>query len=178
MMIYTGIEQKPIIAQTENTKTVEKKHTIITADVPLSCGYDPTNVSCEIVEIVTPDIPTVKQPLMSEEDIKLISVVTMAEAEGECEKGKRLVIDSIFNRVDSEFFPDTVSGVIYQRNQFTSVWNGRMDKCYVTDDIYQLVTEELECRTNNDVIFFTAGEYGKFGKPMFSVGNHYFSSYK
>lgn len=177
-MIYTGIEQKPIIAQTENIKTVEEKHTTITADIPISCGFNPNEIDCDIPEIATPDIPTVKQPLMSEEDLRLISVVTMAEAEGECEKGKRLVIDSIFNRVDSEFFPDTVSGVIYQRNQFTSVWNGRMDSCYVTDDIYQLVTEELECRTNNDVIFFTAEEYGKFGEPMFSVGNHYFSSYK
>lgn len=171
-MIYTGIEQKPIIAQTENTKTT------ITADVPISCGYNPNEVNCDIPEIVTPDIPTVKQSLMPEEDINLISVVTMAEAEGESEEGKRLVIDTILNRVDSEFFPDTVSGVIYQPDQFTSMWNGRADKCYATDDIYQLVTEELECRTNNDVMFFTAGEYGKFGEPMFSVGNHYFSSYK
>ena len=37
----------------------------------------------------------VKEELLSEEDISLIALVTMAEAEGECEKGKRLVIDTI-----------------------------------------------------------------------------------
>ena len=59
----------------------------------------------------------VKEPRMSREDIELIALVTMAEAEGECEEGKRLVIDTILNRIDSEHFPDTASGVIYQANQ-------------------------------------------------------------
>ena len=114
---------------------------------------------------------------MSEKDIELIALVTIAEAEGESEEGKRLVIDTILNRMDSEHFPDTVTGVVYQKNQFTSMWNGRVNKCQVTDDIYQLVKEEIEVRTNHETIFFTAGEYGNHGKPMFQVGNHYFSSY-
>ena len=115
---------------------------------------------------------------MSEEDIELIALVTMAEAEGECEEGKRLVIDTILNRVDSDstYFPDTVKEVVYQKNQFTSMTNGRVDRCYVKDDICQLVLEELECRTNYEVMYFTAGKYGKYGTPMFQVGNHYFSS--
>lgn len=112
------------------------------------------------------------------EIIELIALVTMAEAEGECEEGKRLVIDTILNRVDSVYFPDTVHGVIYQANQFSSMWNGRVDKCFVDDDICQLVEEELQSRTNVDTIFFTAGGYGKYGTPMFQVGNHYFSSYE
>lgn len=116
--------------------------------------------------------------LMSQEDINLIALVTMAEAEGESEKGKRLVIDTILNRVDSDlsYFPDTVHDVIYQKNAFTSVWNGRIDKCYVEDDICQLVREELKNRTNNDVMYFRAGGYGNYGTPMFAEGNHYFSS--
>lgn len=55
-----------------------------------------------------------EKELLSEEDISLIALVTMAEAEGECEKGKRLVIDTILNRMDSEHFPDTAYDVIYQ----------------------------------------------------------------
>ena len=101
----------------------------------------------------------------------------MAEAEGESEEGKRLVIDIILNRVDHEKFPNTIKEVIYQPHQFTSIHNGRINKCYVTDEISQLVEEELVTRTNDEVIFFTAGEYGKYGKPLFSVGNHYFASY-
>ena len=111
---------------------------------------------------------------MSREDVELIALVTMAEAEGECEEGKRLVIDTVLNRMDSEYFPDTVYEVIYQPNQFSSMWNGRVDRCEVREDICELVYEELESRTNYDVVFFTAGEYSAYGVPMFQVGNHYF----
>ena len=115
---------------------------------------------------------------LSEEDIDLIALVTMAEAEGESEYGKRLVIDTVLNRVDSEHYPDTVFGVVYQPSQFSSMWNGRVDRCCVTDEICQLVREELLERQNYEVIFFTAGGYGKYGTPMFQEGNHYFSSYE
>lgn len=119
-----------------------------------------------------------KKKLLSEEDISLIALVTMAEAEGECEEGKRLVIDTVLNRMDSEHFPDTAYDVIYQPYQFSSMWNGRVDRCEVRDDICRLVKEELEVRTNYDVIFFTAGCYSDYGVPMFQVENHYFSSYE
>lgn len=115
---------------------------------------------------------------MSREDVELIALVTMAEAEGECEEGKRLVIDTILNRVDSKHFPDTVYEVIYQPNQFSSMWNGRVDRCEVREDICELVYEELEARSNYDVVFFTAGEYSAYGVPMFRVENHYFSRYE
>jgi N-acetylmuramoyl-L-alanine amidase len=101
----------------------------------------------------------------------------MAEAEGEPEEGKRLVIDTILNRVDSSHFPNTIRDVIYQPNQFSSMWNGRIDRCEVKEDICRLVLEELESRRNYDVVFFTAGRYSKYGVPMFHIENHYFSSY-
>ena len=118
-----------------------------------------------------------EEPMVPEEDIELIALVTMAEAEGECEEGKRLVIDTILNRVDSEHFPNTVYDVIYQTNQFSSMWNGRVDRCEVREDICQLVREEITSRTNYEVMFFTAGEYSEYGVPMFQVEHHYFSSY-
>lgn len=128
----------------------------------------------EIVAVVDA-VAIEPEPKMSREDIELIALLTMAEAEGECEEGKRLVIDTVLNRVDSDEFPNTVKDVIYQKNQFTSMWNGRVDKCYVMEEICQLVEEELESRTNSEVVFFHAGKYGKYGTPLFSVENHYFS---
>ena len=113
---------------------------------------------------------------LSEDEIELIALVTMAEAEGECEEGKRLVIDTILNRVKSEQFPNTVSGVVYQQNQFSVMWNGRIDRCYVSEDICRLVREEAILPLDTDVLYFTAGGYGAYGTPMFQVGNHYFSS--
>jgi N-acetylmuramoyl-L-alanine amidase len=119
-----------------------------------------------------------KEYPISKEEIELIALVTMAEAEGECEQGKRLVIDTILNRKDSNDFPNTIKGVIYQPHQFTSMWNGRVDRCEVREDICDLVKEELESRTNSKVIFFNARHYSQYGVPMLQVEHHYFSSSK
>ena len=104
-------------------------------------------------------------------------MIAMAEAEGESEDGKRLVIDVVFNRTEHPDFPNTIYDVVYQPRQFSPVWNGRMNRCYVQEDILQLVYEEFANRTNDDVIFFNADKFSKYGSPLFQVGNHYFSSY-
>lgn len=130
------------------------------------------------VSVITEESEEEQESLLPDEDIALIALVTMAEAEGECEEGKRLVIDTILNRIDYRSFPDTAYDVIYQPYQFSSMWNGRADRCEVQEDICQLVREELESRTNYEVIFFTAGYYSDYGVPMFQVENHYFSRYE
>lgn len=109
-------------------------------------------------------------------DIELISWITMAEAEGECEEGKRLVIDTILNRVDSGRFPNSVNEVIFQENQFSCVSDGRIERVSPNEYVSDLVREELVRRTNYDVVYFRAGKYGAYGEPMFKVGNHYFSN--
>ena len=113
---------------------------------------------------------------LSLSDVDLIALVVMAEAEGEPTEGKRLVVDVILNRVDSGKFPNSVKGVIYQKGQFEAMWNGRVDRCEVRDDIRKLVEEEMSSRTNSRVLYFRTNHYHNFGTPELSVGNHYFSS--
>lgn len=111
------------------------------------------------------------------EEVNLLAIITMAEAEGESELGKRLVIDTVLNRVDSPHFPNTVRGVIYQKGHFSPIDDGRFEQCYVTDEIRSLVIEELESRTRSDVIYFRTKKYAKWGTPLFKEGAHYFSAY-
>lgn len=134
----------------------------------------PTPLVIETVsaDVVEPDIN------LSDDEIELIALTTIAEAEGECELGKRMVIDVILNRILSEHFPDSAYETIYQPNQFSSMWNGRVDRCTVTDDVRQLVIEEAINRTNTYVIFFNAEDFSEYGEPMFQIENHYFSSYE
>ena len=113
---------------------------------------------------------------MSKDDMKLIAQMTMAEAEGESEYGKRLVIDTILNRVDSSTFPGTVYDVLYQPYQFSSIKDGRFARCRVKKELYELVVEEVHNRTNYDVIFFRTGHYSKYGTPLFKEDSHYFNS--
>lgn len=112
---------------------------------------------------------------LSEEDIRLIALITMAEAEDEPELGKRLVIDVVLNRYDHPKFPNDIYGVIYAKNQFEPTSNGRLNRCYVRDDIVELVREELKSRTNSEALYFRMNHYFKWGTPLFNVGNHYFS---
>lgn len=130
------------------------------------------------VEEVSETVILEPSMVLTQEEKDLIALVTMAEAEGEPEEGQRLVIDVILNRVDSEHFPDTVYDVVYQKNQFTSMWNGRVDRCEVRADILQLVEDELITRTNENVVFFRTEHYSSFGIPVYRVGNHYFSRYE
>lgn len=116
-------------------------------------------------------------PVYSEEEIDLIALVTMAEAEGESELGKRLVIDTILNRVESDRFPNTVNEVVYQSGQFESMWNGRAERCEITDEIRELVREEISERIYDEILYFRADYYHNFGTPVVAVGNHYFSTY-
>lgn len=122
--------------------------------------------------------PEVQEPSIPEEDIELLALLTMAEAEAEPEEGQRLVIDTVLNRADlGGEFPSSIRDVIYQKNQYSGILSPRIDCCYVKEELIQLVREELENRTNYDVIFFNAGHYSRYGVPMFQVGHHYFSSY-
>ena len=99
----------------------------------------------------------------------------VAEAEGESEEGKRLVIDTILNRVDHESFSNTVEGVLYEPGQFSSINNGRFDKVKASSDILNLVIEEEITRSNEEVIFFQTGSYSKYGDPLLKEGHHYFN---
>lgn len=129
----------------------------------------------DIPEVVEEEEPVTSDATYTDDEIDLISIITMAEAEGESELGQRLVIDVILNRVESGSFPSTVNGVIYQKNQFTCTYDGRADRCYVKDEIRALVLEEIESRTNSEVLFFRAGQYHNFGTPVIQEGKHYFS---
>ena len=67
---------------------------------------------------------------ISQEEIELIALVTMAEAEGETELGQRLVIDTILNRVDDSHFPDNVTDVISAESVHIYVeWESRPLLC-------------------------------------------------
>ena len=134
--------------------------------------FELTDIVINLEEPIEPEYS------LTQEEIDLIAQLVMAEAEGESEYGQRLVIDVILNRVDhsAKYLPDTVTEVIYQKDQFSPIWNGRFDRCYVKPELVELVKEELINRTNYDVIFFRTKHYSQYGTPMFQEGAHYFSS--
>lgn len=67
----------------------------------------------------------------------LLAKIAMAEAESECIICKALVIGTVLNRVESDRFPDSIREVLYQKNQFTPVQNGRFDSIEPNEDCYE-----------------------------------------
>ena len=107
-------------------------------------------------------------------DIVYVGKVVWHEARYESERGQRLVIDTVLNRVESDKFPDTVYDVIMQPGQYFDP--EKTD--YPPKDIYRLVAEEIYTRTDDRVLYFRTKKYHACGTPITKEGNHYFSGGK
>ncbi len=60
----------------------------------------------------------------SAEEAEILKKIAMAEAEGESTEGKALVMLVVLNRVWSNEFPNTIKEVVFQENQFSTVFDG------------------------------------------------------
>lgn len=113
----------------------------------------------------------------SEEEIKFIKLVTMAEG-GNTEpiEGLERIMEVIANRCRDDWFPDTITEVAHQKNQFQTVMEGTIWKYDVNDKVEQAWNNLIRrgyC-TDEIVLFFTAGGYNPYCTPMYKLGNHYF----
>ena len=80
---------------------------------------------------------------LTQNDIYLMSQIVYAESKGEPFDGKIAVASVILNRTTDSQFPDTIHGVITQKNAFSCVRNGKID--VVPDgDSYNAVLKAIE----------------------------------
>lgn len=107
--------------------------------------------------------------------LDLLACCVEAEAGNQGLLGKKLVVDVVLNRVDDPDYPDNIQDVIMQPYQFSVVLDGRIWEMEPTEETFQAIREELQQRTNNDIIFFTAEGFSVYGAAWQKVGDHYFS---
>lgn len=115
--------------------------------------------------------------LISSEDYWNLCWLVAAEAENQPIEGKMAVCGVVLNRTEyGPPFEDTITGAIFQENAFSCVSDGRFYKAcdYVSEEDQEAVNRELAERYYVDVLYFTAGEYGKYGTPAYVIGDHYF----
>lgn len=134
-----------------------------------------SEVEDEVYEPETYDL--IDESSYTDDEIYLMAKVCLAEAEGETELGKRLVVSTILNRIDSGYYSNNVYDVVFQPYQFEVTMNGRLDRVTVTDDVIQLVKEEIQNRTSYEVIYFRTDHYSEYGTPLFQEDSHYFSAF-
>ena len=109
------------------------------------------------------------------DSLELLALCVEAEAGNQGLVGKKYVCDVILNRVDDADYPDSITDVILQQNQFSVVLDGRIWEVEPTEETFQAVREELESRTNYDVLFFSCEGYSQYGTDWKKIGDHYFS---
>lgn len=108
----------------------------------------------------------------TEDDFELLARVIEAEAGGESDYHKLCVGTVVMNRVDSEKYPSTIEGVIYQPGQYQCVTNSHINN-EPSESSYEAAESILDGRRmfRSSVVY--QAEFIQ-GKVVEKVGNTYF----
>lgn len=148
-------------------------------------------ISCvRNVETSVNDIENTKQDVaqeetqavmrLSDEQLNLLSKLVAAEARGESYEGQVAVAAVVLNRVKDARFPDSIEGVIYQKNAFSVVRDGYID-AQPTEESYKAAKEALygSDPTNNAIYFWNPDistcSWINTLNPHLRIGNHVFA---
>lgn len=90
----------------------------------------------------------------TEKEKYMLAKIAMAEAEGCKIKAKELVIHTVLSRIESDMFPNTVEEVIFQKNQFTPISDGRWNKVEPNEECWRALENVLSSSESKDILFF------------------------
>ena len=110
----------------------------------------------------------------TDSDAYLLGAIIQCESEGEPYEGKLAVGSVVLNRVKSSYFPNTISGVIYQSGQFSPVASGRLAyrlEAGVNSECLQAAQEVLNGNITVSSLYFRRNN-GII--PGIVIGNHVF----
>jgi len=116
------------------------------------------------------------------QELDLLARMIAAEAGSEPYQGKVAVGAVIVNRVRSAKFPDTLTGVMYQRGQFEPVTNGWLWRATVTQDDRAAAQAAIrgEDPTNGALYFFAFKKVTNgwlWARPWrITIGSHRFAA--
>lgn len=106
----------------------------------------------DCVETQQQETKTVER--FTEKEKYMLAKIAMAEAEGCRIKAKELVIRTVLSRIESDMFPNTVEEVIFQKNQFTPISDGRWNKVEPNEECWQALENVLSSSESKDILFF------------------------
>lgn len=110
----------------------------------------------------------------TDSDAYLLGAIIQCESDGEPYEGKLAVGSVVLNRVKSSYFPNTISGVIYQSGQFSPVASGRLAyrlEAGVNSTCLQAAQEVLNGNITNNCLYFRRNNGIIEGTV---IGNHVF----
>lgn len=117
----------------------------------------------------------------SSSDYQLLARLISAEARGESYMGQVAVGAVVLNRVEHPSFPNSISGVIYQKNAFSCIDDGQFNK-QVADSAYSAARDALNGMdpSGGAIYYFnpaTATSKWIWSRPLIkTIGKHRFCS--
>lgn len=114
----------------------------------------------------------------NEKDLRLLSSIIYCEAGGESYAGKLAVGIVVMNRRSSNQFPNTIKGVIYQKNQFQPTRNGALNKALKRYDAGKFTSkQEKQCIKAAKEAMDGVKKVTYKSKNINLKGYHFFSRY-
>ncbi len=152
----------------------QKKHNITADGV---CGPK----TLELIGLPTGKDTSANSGGYSSSDYQLLARLISAEARGETYIGQVAVGAVVLNRVEHPSFPNSISGVIYQKNAFTCINDGQFNKP-VADSAYSAARDALNGMdpSGGAIYYFnpsTATSKWIWSRPLIkTIGKHRFCS--
>ncbi|MGI6010819.1 MAG: cell wall hydrolase [Ruminococcus sp.] len=108
----------------------------------------------------------VEKTKISDKDYETLLAIVEAEAGGEDIKGRILVANVIFNRVNSDQFPDTVTEVVWDQSggspQFSPTADGRINTVTVSETTREAVNRAIDGEDySQGALFFIERQYAE-----------------
>lgn len=151
------------------TKTIAVEEFVEVKEVNEQTTTQSSYIIVEVPEEVISEMEKVEETSytyhaieISDDDIELFERIVMAECYDFFTEDEMLIIASVIrNRVESSSYPNTVRGVITEKNQFETYSNGRYLEVTPNDKCKRAVERALKGDTNinQKIEYFCTAEY-------------------
>jgi len=158
----------------------------INIDILINPVFANTELIQEKENIITSDVITDEEESsaykITAEERQLLAKLLWCEARGESYECQKAVISVVMNRVCSNEFPNNITDVIYQENQFEPVALGLIDKATPYKTQYDAIDEIINNGSSVPewVCYFRAGHHFNWQEyePFCKIDNTYFGGFE
>lgn len=117
------------------------------------------------------NISPIQQFSITDEEIEILKYIVEQETRGGSYRHKCIVTNVVLNRVKDSRFPNTVKGVLLQKNQFSSTWNyyqkrNKPDK-KTENAVNDVLNGRVEDESNGALYFHSMSSDGWFSSLSF-----------
>ena len=117
------------------------------------------------------DILPIQQFSITDEEIEILKYIVEQETRGGSYRHKCIVTNVVLNRVKDSRFPNTVKGVLLQKNQFSSTWNYYQKRNKPDDNTVNAINDVLNGKvkdeSNGALYFHSMSNDGWFSSLCF-----------